>query len=183
MQANTIFQFVGFETTVAMDGFLSQWERFAKRVFKNDIHTISLQQQVAGGNRYKYISRNEWPQDNFRFAFMEGRYSAHFPDHKVKVVQAGGYSALQLECENNPDDDEVRVLAFVRDDAVDLDECRKWPHHHLNIYEAYYQSCLYAYIFEYFTGREEAGKLISTLKKQFTDLEIGMYKDCLVLEG
>ena len=182
MQSNSIFQFVGFETSVVLEGFIPQWENYAKRVFKKDIHAISLQQQVASSNRYKYISRNEWPQENFRFSFMEGRLSTHFPDHKVKVVQAGGYSALQLDCENRPEQAEVSVLVFIGDLTVNLDDCRKLPHLFMNIYEAYYQSCLYTFILEYFIGEDDAGQLLAELKKQFANTEIGIYKECLVLE-
>jgi hypothetical protein len=183
MKKDTIFQFVGFETPAKTDNFTEQWENFARRFFKKDVHHICLQQQILPGNRFSYISKNEWPQDNFRFAFMEGRLSDYFPDHRSKVVQAGGYLPLQIECEDHPDPGEVCILAFLRDENVDLDECRKLPHHYLNIYQAYYQNCLYAFILEFYVKEEHSRQLISQLKKHFHHLETGMYKECMVLDG
>src|SRR4051812_19048364 len=100
---DAIVQFVGFETSMALDDFTAQWERFAKRFIKQDIHTITLQQQVVTRSRFRYISRNKWSEDNFQFSFMGGRASDYFPDHRVKVVQAGGYLPVQLEYTDHPD--------------------------------------------------------------------------------
>ena len=61
MREDTLFQFVGFETAVNLDDFTSQWENFARKFFKQDIHTITLQQQVKSKSRFRYMSMNEWP--------------------------------------------------------------------------------------------------------------------------
>jgi hypothetical protein len=183
MKKDTIFQFVGFETPGKSEDFTEQWKNFASRFFKQDVHHISLQQQVLPGNRFNYISKNEWPQDNFRFVFMEGRLSDYFPDHRSKVVQAGGYLPLQMECYDNPGEDEICILAFVRDEGANLSICNKLPYHYLNIYQAYYQNCLYAYILEFYVKEENSRNLISQLKKRFDHVETGMYKECMVLDG
>ena len=183
MKDNAVVQFVGFETAVSLDDFSAQWERFAKRFFKQDIHEITLQQQVITRSRFRYISRNEWAEDNFQFNFMGGRGSDYFPDHRVKVVQAGGYSAVQMEFEQHPDSDVVEVIAFITEEKLDMDACRKLPHKYLNIYQAYYQSCLYAHILEYYVPEPEAAQLVADLKRQFRQSEVGLYKECLVLEG
>ena len=184
MKKDTIFQFVGFETALALENFSVQWGNFARRVFKDDVHAITLQQQVATRNRYKFVSRNEWPKDNFKFVFMGSRMSEHFPDHEVKVIQTGGYSALQWECDDSANMEEIKVLAFLLDEKADLDMIRALPCRNLNIYQAYYESCVYAYVLEFYVTEEEVAKgLVTALKKLYPHLETGIYKESLILQG
>jgi len=183
MKENSIIQFVCFETPLTLDIFVSQWESYAKRFFKQDIHAISLQEQVAKKAKFKYISKNEWPQDNFQFSFMEGRLSDHFPDSQVKEVQAGGYTPTQIECDDNPGSEEVKVMVFLHAENPDLVALKKLPYRSLNIYEPFYQNCMYAYILEFYTEEINAADLIQQLKNQFLHAETGAYKECLVLEG
>jgi hypothetical protein len=185
MKEDAIFQFVGFETALSLENFTVQWENFARRFFKKNVHSITLQQQVTTRSKFKYISRNKWPRESFSFVFMEGRISDHFPAHEVKVVQTGGYMPMQIEAEDSSAAmDDIKVLAFITDERADLDAFRLLPCRSLNIYEAYYESCLYAYVLEFYVSEEvEATDLVATLKKQYAHLEIGMYKESLVLEG
>ena len=180
MREDTLFQFVGFETTLNLDDFTSQWENFARRFFKKDIHLITLEQQVKTKNRFRYISMNEWPQDNFSFSFMDGRGSDYFPDHRVKVVQAGGYSPVHLECEDHIP--EMKIVLMLNHDDVSQSAFAKMPYHFLNIYEAYYQSCLYSHIIELFTDDTHAPEIFDMAKKRFA-CEAGMYRECVVLQG
>ena len=180
MREDTLFQFVGFETTLNLDDFTAQWENFARKFFKKDIHLVKLEQQVRTRNRFKYISMNEWPIDGFSFSFMEGRGSDYFPDHRVKVVQAGGYTPVHLECENQVP--EMKIVLMLNEDSLRQSAFDKMPHHYLNIYEAYYQSCLYSHTVELFTDDANAAQLYELLKKRF-GCEAGIYKECLVLEG
>lgn len=182
MREDTLFQFVGFETTVNLDDFTSQWENFARKFFKQDIHSITLQQQVRSKSRFRYMSMNEWPQDNFRFSFMDGRGSDYFPDHRVKVVQAGGYTPIHLECENHAHHD-MKLLVMVNEEDISRNVLDKMPCHYLNIYQAYYQSCLYSHIIEFFAEDGDAPELLDRIKKRFLHCDAGMYRECLVLEG
>jgi|SRR5688572_22304478 hypothetical protein len=182
MKEETLFQFVGFETTVNLDIFSEQWENFARKFFKQDIHTITLQQQLKSKNRFRYMSINEWPQDNFRFSFMDGRGSDYFPDHRVKVVQAGGYSPVHLECETRAHSGS-KIMLMLNNEEVSRNSFRELPYHYVNIYQAYYQSCLYSYIVEFFTEDEHAADLYDALKKKHSGCDAGIYRECLVLEG
>jgi len=182
MKEGTLFQFVGFETSVNLDNFTEQWENFARKFFRQDIHTIILQQQVKTRNRFKYVSMNEWPQDYFCFSFMEGRGSDYFPDHRVKVVQAGGYAPVQVEL-TTPSAQDVKVMVFLHEEENSKPTYHKWPYNHLNVYQAYYQSCLYSSILEFYTGEEQAPELYTLLKKRFHLSDIGIYRECLVLQG
>ncbi len=182
MREETLFQFVGFETTVGLDDFTSQWENFARRFFKQDIHSITLQQQVRSKHRFKYMSVNEWPQDKFCFSFMEGRGSDYFPDHRVKVVQAGGYEPVLLECENQSHA-ETKILLLLNVEDISKNAFSKLPYQFLNIYQAYYQSCLYSHILEFFAEESDAAELYDRLKKHYAGAEAAIYRECLVLEG
>jgi hypothetical protein len=183
MRQDTLFQFVGFETTVNLDDFTSQWENFARKFFKLDVHAVTLQQQVKSRNRFKYMSMNEWPQDNFRFSFMEGRGSDYFPDHRVKVVQVGGYTPVHLECEDHHAHEEMKIMLLLNQEDVDENSFSNMPYHFLNIYQAYYQSCLYAYIVELFAEDGHEAELLEMLKTRFAHCDVGTYRECLVIEG
>ena len=57
---------------------------------------------------------------DFRFAFMKGRSSEHFPEHTAKVVQAGGYMPVQIQCEHDDEEDDVKVIALLVHNETDL---------------------------------------------------------------
>ena len=48
----------------------------------------------------------------------------------------------------------------------------------LNIYEAYYENCQYAYILEYFVQSKATLDLVAELKKNEA-VDIGVYKECM----
>src|SRR5437868_7358993 len=102
MQQDTIVQFVCFETSVEFDEFVSRWEYYAKRFASKDVE-VTLQEQNNTKTRFKYVSQQKCPEDNFQFAFMKGRHSENFPDCNVKVFQAGGYLPVQMECIHDSD--------------------------------------------------------------------------------
>jgi hypothetical protein len=182
MKEDTLYQFVGFETNVGLDDFTSQWENFARKFFRRDIHSITLQQQVKSRNRFKFMSMNKWPEDNFCFSFMEGRGSEYFPDHRVKVVQAGGYTPVRIEC-NNCTHGELKILLLLKQEYINEKTFDNLPLHHLNIFEAYYQSCLYSHIVEIFADQGDAAELYDLLKHRYANCDAGLYRECLVLEG
>src|SRR6185503_12146046 len=113
MKKDTIFQFVCFITNLGLDEFAPKWEQYAKRLNIKKAEP-SLQQQVPGTkSRFRYISRHEWPNQDFQFSFMDERKSEHFPEHNVKVVQTGGYVSLHVEKRISPEDDDLKLIAFI----------------------------------------------------------------------
>jgi len=182
MKEDTIVQFECFETTIEPDEFVLRWEHYAKRLASKDIE-VTLQQQTGIKNRFKYVSQHKWPQDNFRFVFMKGRYSENFPECNVKVIQAGGYAPVQIECIHDTDADDVKIMLFTSRAETDISFYKQLSsYRYLNIYQAYYESSLYAYILEFFVEQIHARELIRQIKTQTADTEIGMYKECLVLD-
>ena len=181
MLHDTVFQFVCFETNVEVDEFVPKWEYYAKRFANKDVE-VTLQQQTNTKNKFKYVSQQKCPEDNFQFAFMKGRLSENFPDCNVKVFQAGGYMPLQIECIHDSDTHDVKIMFFINGAESDITLYKQLPFYRfLNIYEAYYESCSFQYILEFFVEETHARDLMRQLKLRTSDAEIGMYKECVVL--
>jgi hypothetical protein len=111
---------------------------------------------------------------------MNERRSEHFPEHNVKVVQVGGYMPVQLKRKHNEEDGEVKLIAFISHNENDLDFYRSLTlYNSLNIHQAYYESCTYGYIMEFFVPENDADELMQQLKQR-PGVETGLYKECLV---
>jgi hypothetical protein len=181
MKKDTIFQFVCFDTPLMPGEFLPLWESFAEKFVSNRASAISLHQQEANKNKFRYLSKNEWPSNDFQFVFQKGKISDKFPAGQVKVIQAGGYSPVQIEYAKKTVKDEVRIMAFVNDTRTDLDFYRQLkPYSYLNIYEAYYENSLFTYVLEFFVKEANASAIIDQLKKQSLQTETGMYRECIL---
>jgi hypothetical protein len=158
------------------EAFVVQWERFTKRFLSKGIE-VTLQEQILSKNKFKFVSRNVWAQDSFQFVFMEGRLSHNFPEGHVKVIEAGGYTPLQMEC-NHAKADIIKVIVFAKSPQTDIEAYKKMDgYRHLNIYEAYYESCKYVYIFEFFVKEAGAQDFTKQLDLQNNSLEVGIYKE------
>jgi hypothetical protein len=178
---NKIVQFVCFATNIGYDEFLGRWEHFAKRFMKEPQHTI-LDQQGATKNKYKYVSQHEWPEADFQFSFMEGRTSETFPEHFVKVVQAGGYTPVQVNRKAHEESNLVKVIAFLSHNDYDISFYKDLPlYKYLNIYEAYYENCNYGHILEFFVQEKNWAELTKELKAR-PGIEMGTYTECAVLQ-
>ena len=180
MKKDTIFQFVCFITNLGQDEFAPKWEQYAKRLNIKKAEP-SLQQLVPGTkSRFRYISRHEWPDQDFQFSFMDERKSEHFPEHNVRVVQTGGYISLHVEKRQPEEDADLKLIAFISHNEVDIEFYRKLPqYHHLNIYQAFYESCSFGYVMEFFVSEKDADDLLLQLKQR-AGVETGIYRECLV---
>ncbi len=180
MKKETIVQFVCFETSIPFDEFILQWDPYAKGFKGSDIE-VTLQQQTSTKNKFRYISKHKWPLDDFQFIFMKGRQSEYFPERHVKVMQAGGYTPLQMECKHD-DDSHVKIMVFLSNAEADIDYYKDLqPYRYMNIYQAYYESSMYDYILEFFVDEENAAEFMLQLKTKSGSVEAGMYKECLLL--
>lgn len=181
MKKDTIVQFVCFETPVDTDEFILQWEPYNKLVSREQ--EVTLQQESAKKGRFRYVSQHRCHADDFQFVFKKGRRSAHSPEVEIRVREAGGYTPIQVECSHDSDTDESKILVFISTAEADLEGFRQLPdYHYLNIYQAYYESCTYSYILEFYIENNHAARLMELVKMQNRTAETGMYKECLVLE-
>ena len=72
------------------------------------------------------------------------------------------------------------MIAFLSHNEIDIDFYRRLPSfHHLDIYQAYYESCIYGYILELHTGEAHADELLQLLEKR-NGVTAAIYKDCSV---
>ncbi len=181
MNKNNIVQFVCFVTNLDLDRFGARWEHYAAQ-FMTRTAGMTLQKAVGGINKHKfeYISQHECSPENFRFNFMKERNSEHFPEHTAKVVLAGGYSPVQVQCKHAEAKNDVKIIVFIDAPETDFGFYHRQTYRHLNIYEAYYESCNYSYIMEYFVQETEAPALVKELKSR-AGVDAVIYKECSVL--
>ena len=178
MKKDSTIHFVGFITDLGFDEFVVKWDYYSRQVSTNNTAVV-LQQESETKTRFKYVSQHKLKNDDISFSFMKGRNSEHFADQKVRVVNIGGYTALQTGC-RHPDETDNRLIAFISHDETDIDFYRKLlPFRQINIYQAYYESCTYGYIAELFLPEADAADLLLQLKTR-SGVEVSIYKECLV---
>jgi hypothetical protein len=175
MTDTSVVQFVGFTSNLQVPVFVEQWEAFAAR-YTNAAASTTLQQQVQTKGKYRFISKHQWPAADFQFSFMGRRKSDYFPDRTVKVVQIGGY--LKTNGKATSGSNSVTILAFLKHQEYDLEYYRQNGLCNLfNEYTAFYESCLYGNVFEFFTSEKQLPALLSYLKMK-PDTEIAVYQKC-----
>lgn len=116
-----IVQFVGFETSLPRQVFLSRWEPFVSSFLARGIERVVLG-QGDGATGFGFVSRNIWPESRFAAAFL-GHLPGDAGGGPVTGVQVGGFhvvasAGVELrEVRTGA----VKVLALVRcdDDALD----------------------------------------------------------------
>jgi hypothetical protein len=181
MKPNTIVQFECFDTSVPPDEFISKWQYYAEKSVGDNVEVTLLQSNAK--NRFKYISQHEYAADNFDFHFMKGRLSENFYECNVKVIQAGGYSISQMQCmhDNNPDD--VKIVVFIKNETELLLLQQSPPYRYLNVYQPYFQSCLFAGVLEFYVEKARAHEFVNWIRSVFRDAEGGVYNECVILHA
>ena len=178
MKKDAIVQFVCFTTDLPFTEFVTLWDFYATQ-FTNSHSHLKLQEQFDSKSKFKYISQHERQEKEFEFAFMKGRNAGHFPEHKAKVIKVGGYMAQQIEYANHTGKGLVKIIAFISHGENDISFYNKLPYRYLNIYQAWFESCLYAYVMEFFVVEDRAAGLLGQLKAR-DRADAGFYKEsCL----
>ncbi len=175
-------QFVCFETNIEFDKFIVNWEHYAKKFESKEVKT-NLLEQVNDKSKFRYVSQHMAPQDELQFTFMKEKRSVILPESRIKVVQAGGYKPLQMQSSHQQDPESTKILLFLPKSFYDTDIFKGLDYVSLNIYEAYFESCNYSFILEFFVTENKAEALLKELKTLIHNPDIGMYKECLVLES
>jgi hypothetical protein len=179
MEEDNIIQFVGFNTDFGHEEFYNQWEYYSGTLDTVPDTTI-LQQGAGTKNRFQYLSQHEFLEQGLRFAFGKSAFRRHSPEMKITVTQLGGYSPIKIEAKYYDDNNDVKVMAFINHDQANIEKYTQLaPYRYLNIYQAYFENCMYSYILEFFTSEDEASGLLRELKTcPGTEAEI--YKACAV---
>jgi hypothetical protein len=137
-------------------------------------------QQSENNGVFKYIAQHRFADGDFNFVFTKGKRSSRIPEVGIREKQVGGYLALQFNRKGEAAAGESKVFAFISNPQTDLAAfnqlCSK---NNLNIYEAYYENCQYAYILELFVKNTAEQALLEQLHLlQVT--EAGTYKECML---
>ena len=175
---DTIVQFECFETELQREDFIIQWSPLAKALVDNN-SDIRLHERSGGNNKFRYISKHEWPESNFSFRFMKGRNSDFFNEHLVKITQAGGYMPLQVEYQDGISQGYDKIILLLPITQQDVEPFKKLSfHRYLNIYQSYFESCLYSYILEFFVPEKQREDFLHWLSLNKYLQDAGIYKAC-----
>ncbi|RTL56309.1 MAG: hypothetical protein EKK37_17720 [Sphingobacteriales bacterium] len=178
MNKNDIVQFICFDTTMETDVFFSLMNNYLRQNKMPDTIIHEAQQ-----GRMKYISRHYASRNDFHFVFSKAKYSDAAAKHHLKITQAGGYCVLQQNHHPDADTELATVLVFLQQGTTDITAFHGMENYkYLNIYEAYYENCLYPYILEFFTRESYADELMKELKLQPDFAYAGIYKECMAQE-
>jgi hypothetical protein len=178
---NNIIQFECFETNLPVDDFITSWEYYAKKLLVNHIE-VTLHARFGGSNKFKYISKHEWPEDNFAFRFIKGRHTDFFSEHNVKITHAGGYTPLQIEYTSEDSESYTKIMLFLPIGQSNIQAFKDLSYHrYLNIYQSYFESCLYSYILEFFVVEQMSASFVQWLKANHYIQNAGRYRECMLL--
>lgn len=176
MREEKIVQFVCFETILNSEQFINKWEQYSRS--DNSNADVTLQQSEKKGV-YHYIAQHRYKIGEFQFVFTKGKRSSRIPEVGIKEKQAGGYSVLQAGKITDAQNDESKIFIFLVSPQADLLLYKNLNgHSKLNIYEAYYENCQYAYILEFFVKNKYLAELTDQLK--FNEGEVDVYRECIL---
>ncbi len=173
-------QFVCFETTLDKEAFIKRWEQYTRSINSNK--DVTLQQSEKNGV-FKYIAQHRFVSGELLFVFSKEPRTSRLAQTHIKTTQAGGYSVLQVERSHDTTGNERKIFIFLTDPRVDLKLYKEISvPFKLNIYEAYYENCKYAYILEYFVKTKEAPELLRQLRLHETE-DAEIYKECALAKN
>lgn len=177
MSASKIVQFVCFETKLDSDVFINKWQDFARS--DNIDHDVTMHQSVKA-NGFRYLAQHHCTSGDFKFVFEKSKRSSRTPEVEINAKLVGGYSLMQAAKKKEYQELESKVFAFLIDPRADLEVYKQLNvQTALNIYEAYYENCRFAYILEFFVDNANTEELMELLK-QPEITESGIYKECAV---
>jgi len=169
-----IVQFVCFETMLDKDQFIKRWGEYHMSASSDTNVTL---QQCETGRIFKYIVQHRCREGELRFVFSKAANKSRIRRTVINAEQAGGYIVLQAERVTETMTSESKIFAFFTSPLIDLDLYRQIAvPAKLNIYEAYYENCSFAYILEFFVKNKYASELLEEIKK-YAPAEIGIYKE------
>jgi hypothetical protein len=179
MEKNSIVQFVCFVTDLEEESFVSAWSPFATELIEAPAN-VTLQQLVKTNHsdKFKYISQHACNPSDFKYSFMRGRSKEYLPDHRARIIQIGGYAAVQVQCMHNDTAGDVKVMAFLNVAEQDLGFYHRLTYRHLNIFEAYFESCTYSHIMEFFIQEQEAASLVKQIRSK-PGSDAAQYNECI----
>jgi hypothetical protein len=179
MTKDNIVHFVCYITNLEEEKFIPEWEEYAKKEMFKKQEPLLLQQEAGSKSRYRFLSQHQWPSSDLHFSFKDEKRSSYFHDQQVQIVHIGGYKPIQYK-KNKSLTAETRLVVFAGHNEYDLDFYRQLPlQNQLNIYQAYYESCTYGHILEFFTTDKHVSELALSMKQR-PGIETTLYKECFI---
>lgn len=161
MNDNNQVHFVFFESGLDKDLFLKRWEEYDRSDKNNKGVTL---QEAQNGELNHYISQHRVGRNDGEFVFRKSANKTRVFREPIKSQLGGGYEMTQIERTTHASAGERKVFVFLKDNTTDLT-----PYHRLavefemNIYEAYFESCRYARVLEYFVKQKQVATLLDSL--------------------
>ena len=175
MSTDKIVHFVYFETVLHPEEFIGKWEHFLRS--ENSSVNVTLQQSKKD-NLYKYIAEHRCTSEEFEFIFTKAAKTTRSKEVEIKTKHLGGYLILQKEHGSDIKANESKLFVFLNYSNKDFSAYKKIPFPiRLNIYEAYYENCTYAYILEYFVMDKNVEQLCDQIQ-QYNAVVVDVYKEC-----
>ena len=180
MNSNSIIHFVGFNSRLNREEFIDQWTQYAKN-FTSTPGSVTLQEKNGKQGRFNYISQHVFEEEDFRFSFMKDRASENFPEQRGKVTMLGGYSPARIGHTTWREKTEIKVLVFLTNDRTDAEYFPSlYQTSSLNIYEPFYENCVYSRIVELFYSKAAFAAISDELLKRKDGEEISIYDRCRI---
>lgn len=180
MKKDSIVRFVGFTTTIEPDKFIPDWEGLVRK--QEIIHSRArlFQNAATAKNKFSYVSMHEWVEAGVQLNFLPEKRSDQVPENHLKVTQVGGYIVLQSEKMMPGLKNHNRLISFISHSEDDIEFYKKLPLcSQLNIYQAYYENCLYGYVLELFVQQNDTEEILLQLKER-VHADTGIYRACMV---
>lgn len=182
MATNSIVHFIGFVTPLDAETFIPAWESYAKKAMNRKKAPVLLQLENGSRHKFSYMSLHTWPETEAHFSFTKADKAGHFHEMQVQLVHIGGYLPMEQTNVNLQKEMDCRLLVMSSHNENDPDFYSTLPNKfRLNRYQAYYESCTYGYIFEYFATETELEEIMQTLKQR-AGTERHLYRDCLAAQ-
>ncbi|MGZ4049849.1 MAG: hypothetical protein ACXVNN_10830 [Bacteroidia bacterium] len=174
METSEKVQFVCFETKLNKEQFAKRWEQYGRSLNSNV--DVTLQQSEKNG-MFSYIAQHRLTSSELEFKFSNEGRTSRIVQVPIKTMLAGGYSIVQANHSNNTVSNESKIFIFLTDRQADLTIYKKlFVPGNLNIYEAYYENCVFSYILEYYVKTKDAAALLEQLK-EYNIADVGIYKE------
>lgn len=174
MTTDKIVHFVYFETILGSDQFIPKWEHYLRS--SNSDADVTVQESKKN-NLFTYIAEHRCGTDEFQFLFTKAAKLTRAKETEIKTVQLGGYSIIQEEKSGSTDINESKIFILLNYTDISFYKQLQFPGK-LNIYEAYFENCVYTYILEYFIKNKDIAELKEKLH-QYNTTGINIYKECL----
>ena len=179
MENQIITQFVGFATNMNIETFAREWERYTQSFKGIDTTGILYSEKRKNTKAFGYISKIEWPQDDYNSTLAGSHKNGRFSENKARGIELGGYTSIEEKRVCRALNSDATIIAFISHNENDIHFYEGLPFYsQIIIYQAYYENCNYGYIIV-FTVPEAGTEVLLQKLLQRPGVEASQYGACL----